>query len=189
MVEFFTSIQPAVSTALSAIIGAIVIYLGKVIADFIISLSKKHDIEISEAEIKKFTNDLATIVADAIVATNQTYVNELKAKGEFTKEAQKEANERALKYCLNLMSVEMVEYINAVYGDAEALLLTKIEAMIGSSKKQIVVDSTNGRDITTSDSVLQTLFSSVDNFTPVVNTDNPFYLTLDHGVDTTITPI
>ena len=135
MVDFLTTIQPAVTTALSAIIGALVIYLGKVVADFIISLSKKHNIEVSEAEVKKFTNDLANIVSDAIIATNQTYVDDLKYRNEFTVDAQQEAAKKALSYCLDLMSVEMVQYINNVYGDAEALLLAKIEAMIGASKQ------------------------------------------------------
>lgn len=175
MVDFLTTIQPAVSTALSAIIGAIVIYLGKVIADFIISLSNKHDIEISEAEVKRVTNELATIVSEAIIATNQTYVNELKANGGFTKEAQKEANKRAIEYCLNLMSVEMIEYMEVVYGDVEALLLTKIEAMIGSSKKPVIVESVTN-------DVLNSLFTATD-----TTTGGGFYIT--SPIDERITPV
>jgi hypothetical protein len=142
MLEVFAHIQPLLIDLATIIIVAGVSYLFKELGSLVMRIAKKKDIEIKEADVKKITDDLSNIISKAIIATNQTFVNDLKSNGEFTKEKQEEAIRRAVDYCVNLMSMDLLEYLNDLYGDVEALLITEIEAAIGKSKKTSIDDIT-----------------------------------------------
>lgn len=88
-----------------------------------------------DTKIKDTTNAekaklAATIVADAVKATFQTYVDSLKKTGGFTADAQKEALERARQTALAAMSDGVKKYIQDTYGDIDAWLNTLIEANV-----------------------------------------------------------
>ena len=72
---------------------------------------------------------------DAVMAVNQTFVEELKKKNLFDKEAQEEAFDRALDGTLKALSQSTVEFINNTYGDITIWLKDKIEAAVNRNKK------------------------------------------------------
>ena len=76
----------------------------------------------------------AAAAADAVSMVSQTYVDALKAAGNFGEEAQKEALSRALAACLASLSQSAQEYISTTYGDINAYLTTKIEAEVRAQK-------------------------------------------------------
>ena len=71
---------------------------------------------------------------DAVYATGQTYVDDLKASGSFDKEAQIHALSMALATLLGSLSQEAKDYIQEKFGDAEAYLTGRIEAEVKRQK-------------------------------------------------------
>lgn len=100
-------------------------------------------INIKTAEItSKTQNELANkyivmlseTISECVVATNQTYVDALKAKGEFDLEAQKAAFEMTYQSVLAVLSNEAKQYLAEVYGDLTAYITKKIEAEVKFNK-------------------------------------------------------
>jgi hypothetical protein len=67
-------------------------------------------------------------IVDCVLATNQTYVDSLKAQGAFDAEAQKVAFQKTYDMVIKFLTDEAKEYIAAVYGDVTEYLTSKIEA-------------------------------------------------------------
>lgn len=92
--------------------------------------------EIAEAKTdNKFALELADAMADAVEATSQTYVDDLKTQGAFDEAAQKEAIKRAGAACLLLLSEKAKKWLNEITDDVNAYLETKIEAEVRRQKR------------------------------------------------------
>ena len=75
-------------------------------------------------------------VMDAVLYVNQTFVDSLKKKGEFTEEAWEEARKKAYDAALITISEESKKAINEVYGSFDNWLQLKIESSVNAAKKQ-----------------------------------------------------
>lgn len=109
--------------------------------------------ETDSDNIKKqeYLKEIADAIADAVSATSQTYVDALKAAGTFTKEAQKEAAQKALTACMASISPAAQAFIEAAYGDIREYLTTRIEAEVRNQKSfapTAVLEATS-TDVTT----------------------------------------
>ena len=89
---------------------------------------------VKNQEVKEIINSLHQLVRDSVLEVYQTFVEELKDKDLFDKNAQKLALER----CLELIRVNMPQrvktWLEANVGDITAYLKSLIEAQIGSLK-------------------------------------------------------
>ena len=79
----------------------------------------------------KIVKEIASAAADAVAMVSQTYVDGLKAAGNFDAAAQKQALSMALAACL---SQSAQDYIERTYGDVNSYLTTKIEAEVRAQK-------------------------------------------------------
>lgn len=115
----------------------IVPLLGIVVAMIIRAVNAKKT-ELSAATdnqlAQKYINLLASTITDCVIATNQTYVDALKEQNAFTKEAQEEALSRTYHAVIAILSVEARKYLENIYGDLDAYILTKIEAEVNINK-------------------------------------------------------
>lgn len=93
-------------------------------------INAKHDNEI----LAKYVLMLSDTIADCVVATNQTYVESLKAQGAFDAEAQKIAFEKTYESVMAVLSAEAKEYLAAAYGDLNVYITNKIEAEVNANK-------------------------------------------------------
>lgn len=90
----------------------------------------------SENELyKKYVNMVGDTVTRAVMATNQTYVETLKAEGKFDKEAQKMAYEKTMEAVLAVLNDEAKVYITSTFGDLNNYLISTIEASVNENKK------------------------------------------------------
>lgn len=90
----------------------------------------------TNSETKKMYLDMLNeTVIECIKATNQTYVNELKGKDMFTKEAQLEALNKTKDSVMTILKGNAEDYLRAAVGDLETLVQEKIEANIEEAKK------------------------------------------------------
>ena len=79
-------------------------------------------------------DEITSRLEDAVYATTQTYVDDLKASGSFDKEAQAHALGMALATLLGSLSQEAKDYIEKNFGDAETYLTGRIEAEVKRQK-------------------------------------------------------
>lgn len=100
-------------------------------------IKKAKDKAIASTESTKvqgYITEISEAVASAVAATSQTYVDALKKAGEFNKEAQDKAANKALSACLASISPAAIDYIKGAYKDLSAYLATKIEAEVRKQK-------------------------------------------------------
>lgn len=83
---------------------------------------------------KKYMDMLAETITDCVLATNQTYVEALKNKNAFTKEAQEEAFKQTFEAVMAVLNEDAKEYLTNAYGDLTIYLTQKIEAEVNKSK-------------------------------------------------------
>ena len=83
---------------------------------------------------QKYISMASETIMACVLATNQTYVESLKAQGKFDKAAQEVAFNKTLEAVLLLMNDEVKEYITEVFGDLNAYLTTQIEAAVNGTK-------------------------------------------------------
>lgn len=112
------------------LLGILTTYLIKFINKKAAEISAVTDSEILQKYIAMVQNTITTCV----IATNQTYVDALKEKGEFGPEAQAEAFERTKTAVLAILSEEAKVYIGNVFGDAEQFINQLIENAVADNK-------------------------------------------------------
>ena len=86
--------------------------------------------------ISNLIKDALSDVMDAVLYVNQTFVDTMKAKNEFTPEAWEEAKQKAYQAALLTISEESKKVISEMYGSFDQWLQLKIEASVNMAKKQ-----------------------------------------------------
>lgn len=89
---------------------------------------------IDDATLKKYMDMLTKTITDCVVATNQTYVESLKAQGKFDAEAQKKAFELTSSAVMEILSADAQEYLSSAVGDLNVYITKKIEAEVNANK-------------------------------------------------------
>lgn len=89
---------------------------------------------IDDATLKKYMDMLTQTITDCVVATNQTYVESLKAQGKFDAEAQKKAFELTSSAVMKILSTDAQKYLSSAVGDLNAYITKKIEAEVNANK-------------------------------------------------------
>lgn len=94
-------------------------------------------------ELKQKTNDDTTrkyldmlndTIANAVLATTQTYVEALKKENKFDLEAQKNAFKQTYEAVMKVLTDDAIKYIIASVGDLETYVTNKIEAEVKLTK-------------------------------------------------------
>lgn len=91
--------------------------------------------QIDNDTASKYIDMACEAVAQAVTYTAQTFVDDLKAEGKFTKEKQLEAFEKAKNKTLEILSDTAVEALGQIYKDFNTWLETKIEQAVRETKK------------------------------------------------------
>ena len=112
-------------------IPIITVYLGK----FIYAKWEEVRGNIANTKIQNTLDEVVEMVVNVVQATNQVMVDELKNKGEFTKEAATEAFNKSKETALKMLSDDAAEIITSVYGDVSTYMDILIEATVRDLKK------------------------------------------------------
>lgn len=89
---------------------------------------------VAQITSERIGNEIADRLEDSVRATFQTYVDDLKKNGAFTKEAQAHALGMALATLLGSLSQEAKDYIQENFGNTETYLTGRIEAEVNRQK-------------------------------------------------------
>lgn len=127
MQEFLSNLFIAVITAAVPVLTAFIVTLIRKAAENAVA-------DTEDVKAQGYITEIANAVSDAVSMTSQTYVDALKAAGNFTKEAQAEAAKKALTACIASISPAAQSFIEAAYGDIKEYLTTKIEAEVRKQK-------------------------------------------------------
>lgn len=87
-----------------------------------------------QALIEKYLQMAELTVERCVITTNQTFVDALKAKGEFTKEAWEEAFQRTYTNVVSILAGEAEQYLAEGVGDLKIYLTTLIESAVAVNK-------------------------------------------------------
>ena len=83
----------------------------------------------------KYIDMLEQTIINCVIATNQTYVDALKAEGKFDGEAQKIAFQKTYDSVMAILSEDTKTYLNEAIGDLQTYIINQIEAQVNLNKE------------------------------------------------------
>ena len=96
----------------------------------------KNKKEKTDNEYAKLCIDILNdTITTAVVAVNQTYVDELKKDDAFTKEAQAQAFAKVYNTVMNSLTEQVKETLTNTIGDIESYVTNRIEETVVSTKE------------------------------------------------------
>lgn len=111
--------------------------LGIITRYFVVWLTVKAEeakAKTSNETTSKYITMIKDTVSNCVIATNQTYVNALKDKDAFSREAQITALNLTLNQVISLLSEDAKAYIIEIAGDLNNYLKPMIEAEVNKNK-------------------------------------------------------
>lgn len=82
----------------------------------------------------KYLSMVEQTVVNCVMATNQTYVDSLKAEGKFDADAQKVAFSKTLDAVLAILTDDAKNYLTQIFGDLNVYLTSLIESQVKINK-------------------------------------------------------
>lgn len=123
---------------LSDIFEVCIIPLLGVLTMYLVNFIKVKNTEITDKidneKADKYLNMLASTIEHCVIATNQTYVEALKAEGKFDVEAQKTAFNMTKNAVLTILGVEAQMYLSNIVGDLNEYIAQQIESTVNVNK-------------------------------------------------------
>ena len=129
--EWVTIVNELFTVVLIPLLGLVTKYF----IEFVHAKRDEVKDKINNEKINKYINMLDTTITKAVIATNQTYVEALKAQGNFDKDAQIEALNRTRNAVLATLTEEAQMYLQPAIGDIEEYIRVGIEAAVNEQKK------------------------------------------------------
>ena len=83
---------------------------------------------------KKYIDMLNETIQTTVIATNQTYVESLKAQGKFDAEAQKQAFQMTYDAIMTTLGDEAKKYLSSAVGDLNSYITNAIESNVNQNK-------------------------------------------------------
>lgn len=116
------------------LIAAVLVIVSYFLCKFLKKLADKFSGSVKSEKERNMIERIYEIIHDCVVATNQEYVESLKASGTFDMEAQIKAFNDTKEAIMQLLSTEMVTFITDTYNDLNVYLDNKIEAEVNFNK-------------------------------------------------------
>lgn len=126
-------LQQIFQVCIIPLLGVLTAYLVKYIQVKAEEIKTTTDNELT----KKYVDMLAKTISDCVIATNQTYVDNMKKENAFDAEAQRHAFQVTYAAVLNLLTDEAKVYLEAFYGDLNGYITNKIEAEVNWNKNSL----------------------------------------------------
>jgi hypothetical protein len=125
-----TFLEQIFELAIYPIISITGIYITYLISVKIQELKQKK----TDNTTRKYLDMLDDTIANAVLATTQTYVDTLKSQGKFDLDAQKIAFTKTYEAVMKVLTDDAVKYITYAVGDLEVYVTNKIESNVKIGK-------------------------------------------------------
>jgi len=93
--------------------------------------------KVENETVEKYVILTSDLVKNAVIATNQTFVNELKLKGEFTNDKATEAFEATKEAVVKQLSDEAKQVLNTAFNDYNSYINSLIEKEVAYNKVSV----------------------------------------------------
>ena len=130
--EWMVILQQIFELCIVPLLGIITTYIVSYIRAKINELKTNN----SNETLIKYLNMLSTTVIECVIATNQTYVDNLKGQNAFTEEAQKIAFQKTYDAVIAILSDDAKNYLTNIYGDLTVFIMNMIEAEVNRNKNK-----------------------------------------------------
>lgn len=120
------AVQVLLPIAALALATTITYYVGKLI--------KAGQDKSENEKVDKYLDMLNVTITNAVLATTQTYVEALKGKNAFDKEAQQKAFDMTYTAVMSVLTEEAKKYLSAAVGDLQLYVTNQIEATVKMTK-------------------------------------------------------
>jgi undecaprenyl pyrophosphate phosphatase UppP len=114
-------------------LGAI---LALVLINYVHKVTTSVKASMNNETAEQYITLLDNIITDAVIATNQTYVNALKEEGKFDKSAQTFAFSQTKTAVLNTLTEDVKNGLSSVIQDLDQYVANKIESEVEQNKKE-----------------------------------------------------
>lgn len=128
--EWMVLLQQFFEMCVIPLLGVLTLYIVQYIRTKTAELNSKNDNE----TLSKYITMLSDTVIDCVIATNQTYVDSLKAQGKFDEEAQKIAFKMTYDAVIKVLNEDAKNYLTNIYGDLSTYITNMIEAEVNRNK-------------------------------------------------------
>ena len=129
--DWMLVLQQVFQICVFPLLGALTIW----IISFI-DAKKKEILENNDNKLlAKYLDMLDNTITSCVLATNQTYVESLKAQGQFDAEAQLIAFEKTYNAVLDILADDAYEYLASAKGDLQSYITNQIEPNVNMSKQ------------------------------------------------------
>lgn len=135
--EWAVIIQEVFTVVLIPLLGIITKYFIQFVNAKAEEIKQKND----DATFQKYITMLNNTIVNAVTATNQTYVDALKAQGKFDLEAQKEALNRSYSAVMAVLGTEAQHYLSEAVGDLNAYIMNAIERQVSLNKNLVTTNN------------------------------------------------
>lgn len=120
--------------AFQILVPLAIIFGISVLALFLNAKKKEVKAKTDNEVAHKYLDMLEDTIMKSVIATTQTYVDELKGKNAFDVEAQKEAFAKTYDAVISTLTEEATLYLNTLVGDLETYITTRIEYNVKACK-------------------------------------------------------
>lgn len=112
-----------------------------VLTTFVVNWIKKKSAELQQKTenelLDKYIGLLSDTITTCVIATNQTYVDELKDRNAFTVEEQKKALNMTYQNVMKIIGTDAQDILSTAVGDLEEYVMNMIEAQVKVNKKVV----------------------------------------------------
>ena len=129
--DIMEMLQEIFKVCIIPLLGVLTTYLVLFIRRKSEQLKQETDNELYE----KYMDMLTETIVNCVIATNQTYVDALKDKHAFDKEAQIEAFNMTYQAVCDILSTDAMIYLNEAIGDLDSFIKQMIEAQVKIHKR------------------------------------------------------
>ena len=124
-----------IAQILEVVLIPLLCILTKYIVSYFSAKREEAKVKTSNELANKYIDMIYDTINHCVMATNQTYVDSLKAQGKFNREAQWKAFDDTLTAVKKMLGSEALKYLNSITGDTNFYLTKLIEAKVKENKK------------------------------------------------------
>lgn len=133
--DYMEMLQKIFEVCIIPLLGVLTTYLVLFIKQKSKELQETTDNEL----YKKYIELLQDTIVRCVIATNQTYVEALKNKNAFDKEAQEHAFKMTYDAVMAILTDDAKVYLSNVFGDLETYITKLIEAEVNVNKNPVAL--------------------------------------------------
>lgn len=126
--------QETINQLFQLVLIPLLIILTRFIAKWLDTKSAEIQAKTDNETAKKYIEMLEQTITACVIATNQTYVDNLKKQGKFDAAAQEVAFQLTKEAVMEILNEDAKKYLTEMYGDLERYISSNIEAEVKLNK-------------------------------------------------------